>query len=76
MMSIPEIRATYDILTSKDWLYEDIPEFTNNLEEKFPWGLIDINFNVTKGQIVEGQIYSDCLFPDFISALNVLLKSQ
>lgn len=71
MLAIPEIKATYDILTSRDWLYDDIPEFSNNLEEKFSWGLIDIYFNVKRGIIVDGLIYSDCLYPEFITAWNV-----
>lgn len=33
-------------LTSWDWLFQYTPQFSNNLEEKFSWGLIDIYFDV------------------------------
>ena len=46
MLEIPEIKESYDKLISNEWLYMDIPEFSNNIEEKFDWGLVDVYFNV------------------------------
>ncbi len=31
---------------------------------------MEITYNVENGLIKEAKIYSDCLFPDFITALN------
>jgi hypothetical protein len=31
---------------------------------------MEITYNVENGFIKEAKIYSDCLFPDFITALN------
>ena len=35
---------------------------------------MEITYNVENGFIKEAKIYSDCLFPDFISALPKSLK--
>lgn len=53
-----------------DWRFGQTPEFSNSLEHKFPWALVDVQFNVEKGRIVTGQVFSDCLIPAFIDALN------
>lgn len=52
------------------WRFGETPQFTNSLEHKFPWALVDVQFNVEKGVIVKGQIFSDCLIPAFIDSLN------
>lgn len=31
---------------------------------------MEITYNVNNGVIMEAKVYSDCLFPDFITALN------
>lgn len=46
MLAEKSIKETYEQLTSHEWLYTDIPEFSNNMEEKFSWGLLDVYVNV------------------------------
>lgn len=60
---------------SKDWNWRfgQTPDFKNSLEKKFPWALIDFQFNVEKGMIVQGQCFSDCLVPPYIDAINDIL---
>lgn len=65
----------YDGLVDDDWVLGKTPEFTNNLEERFTWGLIDFYLLVKKGRIVEGTVFSDCLIPEYIDALNKQLST-
>ena len=40
---------------------------------KFDWALLDFMFNVEKGKITGGRVFSDCLTPNFIDELNNLI---
>ena len=60
----------YESSNDWDWRFGQTPDFSNSLEHKFDWALLDVQFNVEKGKIVKGQVFSDCLIPVFIDALN------
>ena len=60
----------YEQSAKWSWRFGQTPDFTNSIEHKFDWALIDVQFNVEKGKIVTGQVFSDCLIPVFIDALN------
>ena len=60
----------YESSSDWDWRFGQTPDFSNSLEHKFDWALVDVQFNVEKGKIVKGQVFSDCLVPVFIDALN------
>ena len=40
------------------------------MEVKFSWAFIDVQFNVVNGIVTDGRVYSDCLIPVLIDALN------
>ena len=40
------------------------------MEHKFDWALVDLQCDVEHGKIVKGRVFSDCLVPTFIDALN------
>jgi len=46
MENNPTIKKIYTELTSWEWLFQKTPQFTNNLETRFDWGIIDIFFKV------------------------------
>jgi len=71
-----KVNEVYEGLTSKDWLYSKTPDFTNNLEKRFDWGIIDAFLSVVDGKIVDGKVYSDSLYPDFIDSMNKLIQSK
>jgi lipoate-protein ligase A len=58
-----------------EWRFGETPQFTNGIEKKFDWALMDIEFSVEKGKIKDGRCYSDCLVPTFIDELNEIIKS-
>ena len=60
----------YESSSQWDWRFGQTPDFSNSLEHKFAWALVDVQFNVEGGKIIKGKVYSDCLIPAFIDALN------
>ena len=72
---IPKIMSIYNQSEDWQWRFGDTPDFSNSLEKKFDWALVDVQFNVEKGIIVKGQCFSDCLVPPYIDAINEFLAS-
>ena len=70
MRKIPKLMELYDASHDWDWRFGQTPNFTNSIEHKFDWALVDVQFDVEKGKIVNGRVFSDCLVPAFIDALN------
>lgn len=75
LRQIPELMQIYEEYNRWDWRFGKTPDFRHNLEHKFDWALLDVQFNVEKGKIVDGRIFSDCLVPLFIDALNEKIAS-
>ena len=48
---IPKIDDLYNELKSHSWLYQTTPKFTNNVETRFDWGVLDMYFHVDKCKI-------------------------
>ena len=67
--------AIYEKSSDWDWRFGKTPDFTNSIETKFPWALVDIQFDVEKGYIKTGKCFSDCLTPNFIDSINTVLSS-
>jgi lipoate---protein ligase len=67
---IPKLMEIYEGYKKWEWRFGETPDFKNSLEHKFAWALIDVQFDVEKGKIVKGQVFSDCLYPPFIEKLN------
>lgn len=72
---IDKLMEIYDGYKRWDWRFGETPSFTNGIERKFDWALVDLALNVEKGLIIGGRCYSDCLVPQFIDELNELLAS-
>ena len=70
MQKIPKLMELYEESSKWEWRFGTTPDFSNSMEHKFAWALVDVQFNVEKGKIVKGQVFSDCLVPAFIDALN------
>ena len=69
----PKIKELYDMYQSWDWNYGYTPKFTNEMEAKFPWAMVDLNLKVERGLIVDGRVWSDCLSIEFIDIMNQCL---
>lgn len=71
----PKIRELFNYYNSWEWKFGESPEFTNSLQYKFPWGLVDLCLRAEKGIIKESTIFSDCLNTDFIEKINEQLRN-
>lgn len=70
-----KLNEIYESYKKWEWRFGETPSFTNGIEKKFDWALIDMEMNVEKGKITRGRVYSDCLVPVFIDSLNEILES-
>ena len=58
------------------WVLGQSPEFTDQLETRFPWGGIELCLNVENGKISTAKTFSDTLQPELIDDLNAELNSK
>ena len=75
LQKIDKLMEIYEGYKKWEWRFGETPQFTNSIEKKFDWALLNLEFNVEKGLITSGKVYSDCLVPSFIDELNELLVS-
>lgn len=81
----PRVKEIYETFISQEWLMKKTPEFTNEIETRFPWGNIDMFLKVengiffleiTIGMIQDGMVYSDSQVPDLIDNIIHELRSK
>ena len=53
-----------------EWRFGKSPSFSHSLEHKFGWALVDVQLEVANGVVARGRVYSDCLVPSLIDALE------
>ncbi|GAM16834.1 hypothetical protein SAMD00019534_000090, partial [Acytostelium subglobosum LB1] len=70
LQKIPALKEVYDVLSSWEWRYGSTPSFDHQLEHRFDWGTVDINFNCNRGIVESCKIYSDSLNPLMIELLS------
>ena len=75
LVKIDELNEIYEGYKKWEWRFGETPSFTNAIEKKFDWALVDLELNVEKGVITRGRAWSDCLVPTFIDSLNEILES-
>lgn len=59
-----------------EWVYGESPQFSNHVETRFQWGIMDMHFDVIEGVIEKCKVFSDCLYPDFIEFVEKYLLKQ
>ena len=75
LQKIDKLMEIYEGYKKWEWRFGETPQFTNVIEKKFEWAMMDLEFNVEKGTIAKGRVYSDCLVPAFIDELNEIIGS-
>lgn len=63
---LPDLRATFEKLSSWEWRFGHTPQFRHQMSECFPWGLVDVHADAEGGRFERVRIHSDSLDPDFI----------
>lgn len=75
LKQIPELMAIYERYDEWEWRFGESPSFSHSLEHKFDWALVDVHVDVDRGVITGGRVFSDCLVPPLIEALNEELSA-
>lgn len=70
-----DVDEDYKVMTSWEWLYGNCPSFSNSIENKFNWGLVDLSISVEKGTVIDVFVYSDVLIEGFIEGLREGFKT-
>ena len=73
---IQRIADIYNELITWEWQFEKTPEFTNEVEETFDWGKINIFMKVAHGAITESRIDIEPSYTDFADAMREVLHSR
>ncbi|KAL0478981.1 lipoate-protein ligase [Acrasis kona] len=60
----------HDELVDWDWRFGKTPEFSNQFETRFDWGLVDVYLTSENGVIKSIKIFSDTLFPIIVESLE------
>lgn len=71
----PEVSSLFEKYSSKAWLLGKSPEFDLKLENRFPWGELEIGLNIKNGAVRDCSVYSDSMDVDFIKALKRSLQN-
>lgn len=69
MPDLPGFAETFARQRSWEWNFGHAPAFSHQLDERFPWGGVELHFDVEKGVIGRVQIFSDSLDPAPLDAL-------
>lgn len=55
---------------SRAWVLGEAPRFSNNVEFKNEAGFFDVYYEAERGAFAALRVFSDCLFPDLIEAIE------
>ncbi len=56
-----DLRVLTEKYRSDEWLYGQKLPFTASVEERFPWGGVEIQLNVSEGVICAAKVYTDAM---------------
>lgn len=73
---VPETEVDASLYDRKEWIWGESPKFDITMEEKFPWGLIEISLSVRDGAVTEAGVFTDALQVDGFSELRELLVGK
>ena len=68
--ALPGLEHRLQHMASVSWRLGQTLPFTHQMEARFEWGNVDIRLQVKGNTIEAAQVYSDCLYPEFIAELE------
>ncbi|MFE8049420.1 lipoate--protein ligase A [Brenneria goodwinii] len=71
---LPGFSEQFARQSSWEWNFGQAPDFTHLLDTRFPWGGVELHFDVERGVIARSQIFTDSLHPAPLEALAVALR--
>ena len=59
---------------SREWRYGRSPDCAVTVKKRFPWGGVELRFDVAAGRITNPAVFSDAMDGEFILALGKMLE--
>lgn len=69
-----ELTSLREQFSSWKWRYGESIHFDASVETRFPWGLVQLGFNIRNGLIERTTLYTDALDCDFLENLATRLQ--
>ena len=69
-------KKIHDTLLDWQWRFGMSPQFTHEMEERFPWGSLHVHIDSSAGIIKDVKIFSDTLYPDLIDVMMECLQNK
>ena len=66
MLADPRVKAEYETLKSKEWLYRGCAKADIATSKRFDFGLFDVVLQMERGEVKNCQVNSDCLIPEVV----------
>lgn len=66
---IPGFKEKFEQQSSWEWNFGRTPNFMHSLDERFPWGGVELHIDVNDAHIEKAQIFTDSLDPAPLEAL-------
>lgn len=71
---LPGFREQFARQSSWEWNFGQAPDFSHLLDTRFPWGGVELHFDVERGVISRAQVYTDSLNPTPLENLATALQ--
>jgi lipoate-protein ligase A len=71
-----KLKKLYDKYSSWDWLYGKSPDFDISLKNRFQWGELELNLELSSGTVAKAVLYSDAMYSDLIPKIADALTGQ
>lgn len=68
--TIPHLAEYYQLMSDWDWRFGKTPNFNHEMKKRFEWGNLEVHIQASKGIITHIKIFSDCLVPEIVEALQ------
>ncbi len=71
-----QVMALAEKYRSWDWTYGKTPRFDITLEQRFPWGSVELLLQVKQGQVAEARCFTDANDPDLAARVEAALAGS
>ena len=69
-----DISELYPLYSSWGWNYGETPQFDVNLEQRFPWGGVEIMLTLKNGHVDRATVYTDSMDENLSDKLKAALE--
>lgn len=70
-----DIGRILPVYSSWEWNYGETPRFDVRLENRFPWGGVELLLSLSGGRVSEANVYTDAMDADLAEKIKTALES-